>query len=110
MSDVLPIGRRDKRIIIQKLQEGQGEDYGEGTESFTDWASIWAALLPSSGREMYLARQRNAEVEAGFQIGFTHGLMATMRIYYDGRYYDIFHIEEVGRREAHNIYGIAQRR
>jgi SPP1 family predicted phage head-tail adaptor len=105
---ILPIGKLDRRITIQSLTQEQGADYGEPTESWDDWATVWANVYSGAGRELEAARQVTAEIDTQFQIRWIEGLTPTMRILYEGRVYDIHRIQEVGRRERWNIYAKAR--
>jgi SPP1 family predicted phage head-tail adaptor len=106
---ILPIGKLDRTITIQQLIQGVGADYGEPTEKWTTWLECWANVYFGGGREFEAARQINAEIDTQFQIRYVFGLLPTMRISYDGRYYDIYRIDEVGRRSRLNIWAKARR-
>lgn len=109
MTAELPIGRMDRRITIQQLTQGVGEEYGEPTETWSDWSTVWANVYYGGGREFEAARQLNAEIDTQFQIRYRAGMLPTMRIVYEGRYYDIYRIDEVGRRSRWNIWAKARR-
>lgn len=102
----LQIGKYDRRITIQALIAGQG-DNGAPTEAWTDLDTVWANAY-SSGRELEAAKQINAEISTQFQIRYRSGLSATMRVLWEGRYYDIDHITEIGRRDRLNIFAKAR--
>lgn len=106
---LMPIGKLDRRITIQALTQGVGSVYGEPTETWTDWATVWANVYYGGGREFAAAQQVTAEIDTQFQIRYMAGLVPTMRIVYDGRYYDIHRIDEVGRRNRWNIWAKARR-
>jgi SPP1 family predicted phage head-tail adaptor len=103
----LPIGKLDRQITIQSLAQGIGEEYGEPTQTWSDWLTVWANVY-TSGREFEAARQVNGEISAQIQIRHLAGLSDTMRILYDGKYFDIDHFNEVGRRERINIFAKAR--
>lgn len=105
---ILPLGKLDRRITIQQLTQSQGSDYGNPTKTWSDWLETYANVYFGGGREFEAARQINAEVDTQFQIRWTTGLSATMRILYDGVYYDIHRIQEVGRRQRLNIWAKAR--
>lgn len=104
---ILPIGKLDRRITLQGLTQTQGE-YGELIDTWTDVATVWANAYAGAGKEFVAARQVNAEVSMQFQIRWLAGVSATMRILYDGAYYDIVSLSEVGRRERLNIFAKAR--
>jgi len=109
MSPLMPIGKLDRRITIQQLTHGVGSVYGEPTQNWDDWATVWANVYYGGGREFEAARQLNAEISVQFQIRHIAGLLPTMRILYEDRYYDIERIDEVGRRNRWNIWAKARR-
>ena len=104
---ILPIGKLDRQITIEQATQGEGP-YGEPTETWTPFATVWANAYSGSGKEFVAARQVNAEVSMQFQIRWLAGVSATMRILYDGAYYDIVSLSEVGRRERLNIFAKAR--
>ncbi len=105
---ILPIGKLDRRITIQSLTQGLGTEYGEPTETWSDWATVWANVYMGGGREFEAARQITAEIDTQFQIRYVSGIQETMRISYDGRLYDIYRIQEVGRHERLNLWAKAR--
>jgi SPP1 family predicted phage head-tail adaptor len=107
MAIKLQIGKLDRRIVVQRLTQGQGP-YGEPTETWTEFASLWTNAYSGSGREFAAARQVNAEISMQFQIRYLDGLSTTMRILYNGQHYDIDRISEVGRRERLDIFAKAR--
>ena len=106
----IPIANRlDRRITIQNLTKGQGPVYGEPTQTYSEWAAVWACVTPWRGREFNEGGQITAEVDTKFHIRYLAGMSPTMRIIHDGLSYDIYRIEEVGRRDRLNVYGKARR-
>ena len=105
---ILPIGKLDRQITIEQVTQGEGP-YGEPTETWAPFAAgIWANAY-ASGREFVAARQVNAEITIMFQIRWRTGISTTMRILYEGTYFDIVGPPiEVGRRERLNIFAKAR--
>jgi len=104
MTVTMPIGRMDRRITIQELTQGVGAEYGEPTETWADFATVWANVYNGGGHEFEQARQITAEIDTQFQIRYMPGITNTMRISYEGRLYDIHRIDEVGRRRRLNLW------
>lgn len=104
MPQMLEIGKLDRLITIQELTQGKGTRYGEPTETWTDWATVWANVYSGGGREFEAARQITAELDTQFQIRWLSGLKPTMRILYEDRVYEILRIQEVNRRERLNVW------
>lgn len=102
-------GLLDRRITI--------EDYtlavNDREEPIKTWAAITngsnrpAQVLQQSGRMLWEARKENAEVECVFVIRYLAGLNERQRIAYEGKYYAIYRIEEIGRRVGYNLYATA---
>jgi len=42
----------ERRITIQALTQDVGEIYGEPTETYADWKTVWANVYSGSGREL----------------------------------------------------------
>lgn len=102
-----PIGKMDRQITIQRAVHSQG-DYGDPIVTYTDVATVWANVYSGGGREFTAARQINAEVTVQFQIRYMADLKRDMRIVYEGDYYDIDRIAEVGRRDRLDIFAKAR--
>jgi SPP1 family predicted phage head-tail adaptor len=106
----IPIANRlDRLITIQSLTKAQGPIYGEPTETYSEWKTVWACVTPWQGREFNKAGQITAEVDTKFHIRYLAGMSPTMRIIHDGLSYDIYRIEEAGRHDRLNIYAKARR-
>ena len=93
----------DRRITIQEpvvSKDGYGEDVVTG---WTPVATVWAQVIPVSGREYFDAAAIRAEKTTRFRIRWRSGVTEAMRIVYDGRSYDILGIVEIGRREGLEI-------
>lgn len=105
---IVPIGKMDRRIRIEALTKGQGSRYGEPTESWVEFATVWANVYSGGGREFQAAQHITAEIDTQFQIRYIAGLTPTMRLLFDGRYYDIFRLQELGRRRRINIWAKAR--
>lgn len=101
-------GRLDRRITIQTFTESQNS-VGEPIKTWSNLATVWAAKLDVTGREAFTGVERYAEVDTKFKIRWRDDLSVEMRISYDGRYYDIVHIAEIGRQEALEIMATAFR-
>ena len=102
-------GDLDRRITIQEFTSTINE-YEEPIKTWSPIAegnNIPAQFVQSGGREIWQARQENAEIVGMFKIRFISGLNERQRISYNGRYYQIFRIEEINRGEGWNLYAQA---
>jgi SPP1 family predicted phage head-tail adaptor len=109
MADKNDIGSLDREITIQTPKVAVSSTYKKATEVYSDWlVGAWANVRPLSMRELAEAKQISAEADTRFQIRWVPGLKTSMRIVFEGRFYDIYAIIEVGRRDRVNIFGKAR--
>lgn len=66
--------------------------------TWTDEATVWAAIEWGSGRRFAEASQLNAEVSGIIRIRYRSDVQPTWRIYYDERYFQIISIANVMER------------
>lgn len=95
-------GKLDRRITIQNRIETQNS-FGEAVISYGTFATVWAEVLPLSGRELFTAAQTFPEAQLKVRIRYLAGVTEKHRILHDGVSYDILHIAEMGRREGLEI-------
>ena len=95
-------GRLDRRIVIQVNTPPQN-GYGESVPAWTVLATVWAQVIPVSGREAVTGGAIIAEADTTFRIRWRDGILPTHRISYGSNLYDIRHIAEIGRREGIDI-------
>ena len=84
----MDIGRLNRRIVIQEKTVTR-DAYGGESISWTDVATVWAAVLPIRGREYVAIREAGAELTTRFVIRHRDGVTPAMRIAYGGGYYNI---------------------
>lgn len=92
----------DRRIIIQEVTETQNS-YGAASESWSTFKTVWAEVKPVKGKEFFLDEQVNARIDSIFRIRWIEGLTTKMRISYNGQYYNIYSIIELGRQDGLQI-------
>lgn len=92
-------GELDRRIVIETPTDTQ-DSAGGPTQTWATFATVWAKVIPLRGQEYFAANQNNTQVDSTFRIRWLSGVTATMRISYDGEYWDIQHIAEIGRQEG----------
>ena len=85
-------GYLNKRITIQARTIAR-DTFGGETITYTDLDTIWANITTVSGREYYLARQVNSEVEFEITVRYRTDINPTRRIKYSDatgtRYFEI---------------------
>ena len=102
-------GRLDRRITIEDFTctVNDREEPVKSWAAISGGSGIPAQVTQSGGRELWEVRKENADVECVFKIRYLAGLNERQRISYNGRYYGIYRIEEINRREGFNLYAIA---
>jgi len=79
------------RVIIQQLATGQ-DSAGAITETWSDFATVFAAVEPLSGREYWQAQQVAAETSIRVRVRYLAGIVPTMRVLYGSRILQILSI------------------
>lgn len=95
-------GRLDRRITLQRKSATQNS-YGEEVAAWADLATVWAEVVPSAGREAFVAQQFAGFINATFRVrwsSLTRSITDLDRISFDGRIYNITEVREIGRREG----------
>lgn len=99
-------GKLRHKITIQQ-QTQTLSDSGQPTDTWADFAIVWAAINTIGGGETWRAQQANPLLTHEIAIRFMRGLNPKMRVKYvdsnDGnrvRYFGIDAIKNVGERNA----------
>ena len=92
-------GEFDRRITLQRAAD---EDDGLATVkgNWSDIATVWAKLIPMSGKEMLAAAENAAFANVRFKIrndSLWSDLNAADRLTFDGREHDIVSVRSEGR-------------
>lgn len=94
-------GILNKRIVIQqKSKAGTRGASGEELPLWTDLANVWAAAEPLRGQEYLEAMRLQADLDIRFRIRYHEGVRPAMRVFFDGRYFNIvsvIHVKESQR-------------
>lgn len=90
------IAKMNKRITIQRYTDVEGE-WGQTTNDWKDWKTIWASINSLFGREFWQAREANMENTINITVRYSRSLKdidtREYRISWDGKYYDIIHVD-----------------
>lgn len=57
--------------------------------SYSDWATVWAAVNPLSGRDLFAAQQLQSEVTHRVKIRYRAGVNSAMRVRFGTRIFEI---------------------
>jgi SPP1 family predicted phage head-tail adaptor len=75
----LESGKLKHRVTIQ-IPGNARNSYGEITESYTTFATVWASVQPLSGREYFNSQQEHSEVSTRIRIRYLYGVVPKMRV------------------------------
>jgi SPP1 family predicted phage head-tail adaptor len=81
-------GQLDRRVKLQT--KGITQDaYGGAVVTWSDAATVWAAVEPLYGREFFGAQQIDSEITIRVRIRYRAGVVPAMRVLYGSRVLDI---------------------
>lgn len=95
-------GKLDRRITIS-VKSATRDSYGAEIIGWSTLATVWAEVLPISGREFFVAAQFVPEAQLKMRIRFREDFDETAKITYDNVEYDILYIAEIGRQDGLEI-------
>lgn len=87
-SVILSPGELNRRVTLQTRTSVQ-DTYGQAQDTWADWATCWAKIEPLSGNEMISAQAINAELTHKVTIRYRPGVLASMRLLYGGRIFNV---------------------
>lgn len=90
------IGRLDRKILIQKRTDTVN-DFAEPIFTWSTFHECFSNVQSAGGNEAFEADAITANNRKKFKIRFFDGINESMRILYDGNYYQILQIQELGR-------------
>jgi SPP1 family predicted phage head-tail adaptor len=90
------------RITFQRQVEAQNQTNGDTLITWADvFADVAAEVLTGPGREFIESSTKQAETDARITLRWMPGIDQSMRVVWDGKFYDITGMEtdRTGRRE-----------
>lgn len=81
-------GELKNKLSIETLTITQ-DTRGTPVDTWTEFANVWGAIKPISGREYFDSQTENTETTHRVIIRFLSGLTTKMRINHGGRLFDI---------------------
>lgn len=97
-------GRLDRRLVLKRRQLATPNAHGEQVATYTDYATVWAEMLPGAGNEQFIAQTTYASTDARFRIRYRSDVSVTDRVECEGVEYDVIGIAEIGRRKGLEIF------
>ena len=91
--------KANHRITIQEMSNSS-DDYGGQNVSWITQSTVWAAVEPLTGREVWSSDQNNSRVNSKMVIRYQADLKNTAstgayRVSYDGRIFPIKYVKNV---------------
>lgn len=87
-------GELRHRIKLQKLETVVNEN-GFEDEKWINHKTLWASIKNLHGREYFQAAAVQKENTVKFTIRYVPGLDTSMKILFEGKYYDITQIDNI---------------
>ncbi len=93
-------GALDRQIVLQHCVIAAADMNGSKVQTFTTYATVWTEKLDAGGREYFAGQQVQGELATRFKIRYRTDVLATDRLTFEGKSYNIKHTQELGRREG----------
>lgn len=93
-------GALDRQITLLHRSVAAPDANGSAAQSFTSYAVVWTEKLDAGGREYFAGQQTQSELATRFKIRYRTDVLATDRLTFEGKSFNITHTQEVGRREG----------
>jgi SPP1 family predicted phage head-tail adaptor len=103
-------GDLDRRMTIQRATTTLNE-FNEPIETWGDLATVWAKRRDASATESYRAQEVGAQITARFTIRWSSVVASVNprdRLSFDGRFYNITAVRDVGRSRLREIDAVAR--
>ena len=82
-------GKLRKRVELHSATVKQQNEYGEQSEGFVKYATVWAEVKPLEGRELERARQLSAEVSYQVHIRYRSDVTVKHKVVFGTRTLEI---------------------
>ncbi len=95
-----PSGALDRRVVIRRAAAVR-DQYGQQIKTWSDAATVWAAIEWIKDGERWRAGERGVDVAARLTLRWKAGVVASQdRVVIDGDEYEVVGLKEIGRRRA----------
>lgn len=88
-------GKLNRQITLQNRTQGKDAEGGI-TDTWSNFSTVWAKVNHLSGNERRATQQGGQVLEARteFTIRYFPGVNNAMRVVFDGKYYNIRHVND----------------
>ena len=93
-------GKLDRIIRLDRYTEGVPDDYGNAVPTWEAIATVRAQLLQSSTEEFMRSYGISDETVVVFRTRYIAGITTADRVHYQGAYFGISEVKEIGRRKG----------
>jgi SPP1 family predicted phage head-tail adaptor len=100
-------GNLDRRIGIDRAAVVK-DPHGVERSSWSRMANVRAQVVQSSTEEFMRAPGASTETAIVFRIRYLAGLTTADRIAFDGQFFNVVEIKEIGRRHGLEIRAVAR--
>ena len=90
-------GRLRHKVLIESETITQ-DAYGAPTRTWATFATVWASVMPLSGREYFEAGKTMSDVSTRIQIRYGTGITPQMRVKFGTRIYSIVSVINMDER------------
>lgn len=92
------MGAMRHQVVIQQATE-TGDGMGGQVRSWGEFATVWCAITPASGREVYQYGQVAASVSHTITMRHIAGVVPSMRVLYGTRVFAVNAVVNMGERD-----------
>lgn len=96
-------GELSREIIVQTASADTVNDYGEPTSAWYNLHTLWAKIEWKGGEEKMDSEQTTNFERVEFTIRYKGDITPKMRVSYDGDFYDIESVAQVGGRKRFEL-------
>src|SRR5690554_2480431 len=93
-------GKRDQIIVIETYGLGGDDGWGNPVPQFTTLGTFRAQIVQGSNEEFFRAGGVVETQAIVFRTRYVDGIRTADRIAYDGLYFNIQEVKEIGRRHG----------
>ena len=102
----MQIGKLRNKIEVQARTDPTTTNaYGEPTEEWETVLTVWGAIKPASGKELYVAEQAQAEVSHVVTLRYCDCLTPRHRLKFGSRIFSVNFVRNIDERNvAQEVY------
>lgn len=93
-------GTFDRIVRIDRYSAGVPNDYGNSEPAWTALASLRAQIVQASTEEFMRSAGASEETAIIFRTRWLSGVNTADRIHYEGTFFNIKEVKEIGRRKG----------